>query len=107
MRLLNYIIIKSLGIFIVYLAFVKDITIFQVLLYITLGLAAIGVFLDGTYENISKYKWYQFVLAIPSSIICWWIGLNYGGETYAYLSIILNVVLYTVILNKKAGRTIN
>jgi len=106
MRLLNSLIINSLGIFIVYLAFVKDITIFQVLLYITLGLAAIGVFLDEPYENLSKYKWYQFALSIPSGIICWWIGLNYGGETYAYLSIILNVVIYTVLLNMKAGSKI-
>lgn len=106
MKLFNTLVVNALAIFFVYLSFVKDITLFQVLLYIVIGLASIGIFLPDTYKNIDQYKWYNLAIGIPSSITCWYIGLNYGGDTYTYISIILNVIIYTVFLNRKFGTTL-
>ena len=80
--------------------------LFKILLYITMALAIIGVFNKDTYKMLLEHRWYQLVLMIPFIISNWWIGITNGDEVYTYISIMLNVVILTVLLNKKFKTTI-
>jgi hypothetical protein len=100
-NLINLLVTNSLAVLAVYLAFVKDMLFFEVLIYIFLGLAYIGACIPSVYDDLMKYKWWQYVLTIPFTLTCWYIAYNNGGEVYFFLSLIFNVIVHTVLLNKR------
>jgi hypothetical protein len=101
MKLLISLII-IIGLIIIYLAFAKDVKFLEILIYIMYGFSLIGMFSPTTYNNIErKYKWYNHLIGFPCTLGSWYIGLNYGGEIYVCMSILFNLVIYTVLFSRK------
>jgi hypothetical protein len=65
MKTLKKIIISTILSFIYYVAFVKDIVLFEFLSWFLISMAFIGTFIPSYKHEILKIKWHDFLIGFP------------------------------------------
>jgi hypothetical protein len=104
MKTLKKIIISTILSFIYYVAFVKDIALFEFLSWFLLSMAFIGIFLPSSRKDFLKIKWRDFSIGFLFAIFNLWISFKNGGETfgYAYLLFTLSAYSYYFIIKTES-----
>ena len=94
MKTLKKIFILTILSFIYYVAFVKDILLFEILSWFLMSMAFIGTLLPSYKQVILKIKWYNFLIGFPFITFNLWIFFKNGGETFGYIYLLLNFLTY-------------
>jgi hypothetical protein len=61
------IIVSIISIIIVYVAFVKDILLFEIFLYLSVTVAYLGLLLPSTINRFLTYRWWELLLMWPTT----------------------------------------
>jgi hypothetical protein len=94
MKTLKKIIISTILSFIYYVAFVKDIVLFEFLSWFLISMAFIGTFIPSYKQEILKIKWHDFLIGFPFVIFNLWTLFKNGGETFGYTYLLFTLSAY-------------
>jgi hypothetical protein len=61
------IIVSIISIIIVYVAFVKDILLFEIFIYLSVTVAYLGLLLPSTINRFLTYRWWELLLMWPTT----------------------------------------
>jgi hypothetical protein len=94
MKTLKRIFISTILSFIYYVAFVKDIVLFEFLSWFLVSMAFIGILIPSSKQDFLKIKWYDFLIGFPFLIFNLWMFFKNGGETFGYTYLLFTLSAY-------------
>ena len=94
MKTLKQIFVSTILSFIFYVAFAKNIMLFEFLSWFLMSMSIIGGFMPSYKQEILKMKWYQFLIGVPFITFNLWIFFKNGGETFGYAYALLTLIAY-------------
>jgi hypothetical protein len=99
---LKTLIANIIGCFIYWVAFAKDIFLFEIFAWGILSLAYIGLMMQNTVkESIKKVTWRTYMVSIPTVAFSLWCFFTNSAEVFGYCYILFILISQTMVINYK------
>lgn len=99
---LKVILQSIIGCFIYYVAFVKNVFGFEILSWILLGTAFLGLFFKQvTKELAASCNKQTYLISTPGFLFSLWVFFAHSAQTFGYFYVLFVLISQTLILNEK------
>ena len=101
-KTLKKLITSIIGCFIYWVAFAKDVFLFEIFAWVILSLAYIGLMMPNFAKELSdKVTWKTYIISIPTTAFSFWVFFTNSAEVFGYCYILFILISQAMVINAK------
>jgi hypothetical protein len=101
-KTLKTLITGIVGCFIYWVAFAKDVFIFEIFAWVILSLAYIGLYMPSVIKELTKeLSWRTYVISFPFTAFSFWVFFTNSAEVFGYCYILFILISQSMVINEK------
>jgi hypothetical protein len=101
-KTLKTLIISIIGCFIYWVAFAKDVFLFEIFAWVILSMAYIGLCMPNVMKELAReVTWKNYLIFIPTVTFSLWCFFTNSAEVFGYCYILFILISQTMVINHK------